>query len=71
MNLTPVVRENYRIGVPRAGTWSERLNSDNANYGGSGVSNPPLATDNEPCKGRPASLRLTLPPLATIYLGCD
>ncbi|MEL7187624.1 MAG: 1,4-alpha-glucan branching protein GlgB [Pseudomonadota bacterium] len=70
-NLTPVVREDYRIGVPTAGTWRERLNTDSEHYGGSNKGNPPLTTENKPCKGRPASLKLTLPPLATIYLGRD
>ena len=39
VNCTPVVREGYRIGVPRPGAWIERLNSDADEYGGSGVGN--------------------------------
>src|SRR5690606_11301175 len=39
LNLTPVVRENYRLGVPRRGYWRELLNSDATEYGGSGVGN--------------------------------
>jgi 1,4-alpha-glucan branching enzyme len=38
-NLTPVVRENYRLGVPRGGHWQECLNSDAPLYGGSGQGN--------------------------------
>ena len=38
-NFTPVPRETYRIGVPRGGRWRERLNSDAADYGGSGQGN--------------------------------
>ena len=66
-NFTPVVREQYRVGVPRAGWWRELLNSDAGIYGGSGVGNmggaqaAPLAAH-----GRPFSLTLTLPPLALV-----
>jgi len=38
-NFTPVPRPAYRIGVPRGGRWRERLNSDAADYGGSGQGN--------------------------------
>jgi len=66
-NFTPIVREQYRVGVPRAGWWRELLNSDAGIYGGSGVGNmggaqaAPLAAH-----GRPFSLTLTLPPLALV-----
>jgi 1,4-alpha-glucan branching enzyme len=68
-NFTPVVRENYRVGVPRGGIWRERLNSDAAHYGGSGQGNlgaveaAPL-----PAHGRFHSLNLRLPPLAALFL---
>ena len=68
-NFTPVVRENYRIGVPRGGFWRECLNSDAACYGGSGQGNlggvdaAPL-----PSHGRQHSLTLRLPPLSTLML---
>ena len=38
-NFTPLVRENYRIGVPRPGRYRERINTDAGEYGGSGVGN--------------------------------
>ncbi|MDX5410560.1 MAG: 1,4-alpha-glucan branching protein GlgB [Thauera sp.] len=68
-NLTPVVRRNYLVGVPDGGRWTERLNTDGAQYGGSGTGNfggveaAPL-----PCLGQPWSLALTLPPHAVLYL---
>jgi 1,4-alpha-glucan branching enzyme len=66
-NFTPVVREGYRIGVPRGGTWVERFNSDAAVYGGSNVGNAgAVAAEPVAWHGRPASLSLTLPPLATL-----
>ncbi len=70
-NFTPVVRYDYRIGVPVPGTYAEVFNSDATEYGGSGVSNTQaLHTDNIPMHGQPQSLSLTLPPLATIFLQC-
>ena len=67
-NLTPVPRHDYRVGLPRAGRWREILNTDADLYGGSGMGNlgGVDATD-EPAHGLPASARLTLPPLATLY----
>jgi 1,4-alpha-glucan branching enzyme len=69
INATPVVRDNYRVGVPRDGVWTERLNSDAETYGGSGVGNRgEVETTPVPYHGRPASLVLTLPPLAALVL---
>ncbi|MFH8988432.1 1,4-alpha-glucan branching enzyme [Streptomyces sp. NPDC017940] len=68
-HLAPVVRHEYRIGVPEefAG-WQEILNTDAARYGGSDVGNPsPLKPDPTPAQSRPASLLLTLPPLTTLW----
>ena len=66
-NFTPVVREGYRIGVPREGRWVERLNTDAGVYGGSNVGNGGgVVAEPTPWHGRPASLSLTLPPLATV-----
>ncbi len=68
-NFTPVPREGYRIGVPRGGAWSEVLNSDAGEYGGSGMGNlgGSVALP-EPWHGRPFSLRATIPPLGAIFL---
>jgi len=70
LNFTPVPRHGYRIGVPAAGLYRERLNSDSAYYGGSNLGNGagPLAAEPTPWMGRPHSLALTLPPLAAIVL---
>ncbi|MGI9274558.1 MAG: alpha amylase C-terminal domain-containing protein [Endozoicomonas sp.] len=79
-NMTPVVRHNYRIGVPvaQAGlgdTWHELLNTDDVQYGGSGVCNEPLFVESIPSHEQQGSLSLTLPPLATVILkpvtGCN
>ena len=67
-NFTPLVRSNYRVGIPREGFWREILNSDSWMYGGSGQGNLGGAeAQNLPCHGRPFSLQLTLPPLAAIF----
>jgi 1,4-alpha-glucan branching enzyme len=68
-NFTPVVRTDYRIGVPRSGEYREIINSDLEIYGGSGVSNgAKMSTRPDPCHTFAQSLSLTLPPLATLLL---
>ncbi|HEY2617536.1 MAG TPA: 1,4-alpha-glucan branching protein GlgB [Acetobacteraceae bacterium] len=68
-NMTPVPRTGYRIGVPRAGTWEELLNTDAALYGGSGMGNGgAVVTAPVQSHGEAQSLELTLPPLATLFL---
>jgi len=69
LNFTPVPRTAYRIGVPVAGAYRERLNSDSALYGGGNVGNGMGVTaENIPWMGYPHSIKLTLPPLAGIIL---
>ncbi|MEU7132483.1 1,4-alpha-glucan branching enzyme [Streptomyces sp. NPDC046261] len=69
-NFSPVVRHGYRLGVPAADTvWEEYLNTDEARYGGSGVTTTdPVKGEAVRSHGRPASVTLTLPPLATVWL---
>lgn len=68
-NFTPVLREKYLVGVPRAGYWRELLNSDGKMYGGSdqgnagGIMSSPVEV-----QGRPHSLAMTLPPLSIVFL---
>ena len=68
LNLTPVPRYGYRVGVPGGGTWSELLNSDAREYWGSGLGNGGRV-EAEPrwMHGRPWSLCLTLPPLSALF----
>ncbi|MDH3349737.1 MAG: 1,4-alpha-glucan branching protein GlgB [Desulfobulbaceae bacterium] len=68
-NFTPVVRHNYRVGVPRAAVFQELINTDLDVYVGSNVTNSePVHTDEHPYHGHPYSFELTLPPLATLIL---
>jgi 1,4-alpha-glucan branching enzyme len=68
LNFTPVVRRNYRIGVPAPGVYREIFNSDSMYYGGSNVGNGPVEAEPREWMGRPYSIGLTLPPLAGIVL---
>jgi 1,4-alpha-glucan branching enzyme len=71
-NFSPVVRQSYRVGLPRPGRWREVLNTDAAAYGGSnvgnlgGVESAPTAMH-----GQPYSASLVLPPLAVLWLTPD
>ncbi len=68
-NFTPVVRHNYRIGVPEGGDYQEIFNSDDVNYWGSGVKNEGVIhSDNQGCNYKPFSINITLPPLSTIII---
>jgi 1,4-alpha-glucan branching enzyme len=71
-NFTPVVRDGYRIGVPRGGFYHERINTDAAIYGGGNVGNAGnVLAEAIPAHGHPYSLLLRLPPLATLVLRPD
>jgi 1,4-alpha-glucan branching enzyme len=67
-NLTPLVRDSYRIGVPDSGTYRIILNTDDERYDGSGVGFGSVASSDVGHHGRPFSINVTLPPLATIFL---
>jgi 1,4-alpha-glucan branching enzyme len=68
-NFTPVPRAEYRIGVPHAGWYSEILNSDAGEFGGSSVGNGGGAsTEPVAAHGFEQSVRLTVPPLGCLYL---
>ncbi|MEP7054772.1 MAG: 1,4-alpha-glucan branching protein GlgB [Actinomycetota bacterium] len=71
-NFSGLPHERYRVGLPYAGRWRELLNSDAEVYGGAGRGNYGAveATD-DPWHGRPASVELTLPDLATLWIKYD
>ena len=72
LNCTPVVREHYRIGVPRAGFYGELLNSDAEVYGGGNVGNlGGVNSDDSASHGLPYSVSLRLPPLGMLLLKPD
>ncbi len=68
-NFSPMVRANYRVGVPggHAG-WTERLNTDARQFGGAGFSSGTVRSEFVPWDGQPQSIVLTLPPLGVVWL---
>jgi len=71
-NFTPMPRHGYRVGVPRPGRWSERVNTDADVYGGSGMGNGGgVWSEPVPSHGHEQSVVLTLPPLATLILTAE
>ncbi len=72
LNFTPVLRENYPVGLPLGGVWREVLNSDAILYGGTGAGNPEgVEAKEEPLGAWDWTARLTLPPLSGIVLRRD
>jgi 1,4-alpha-glucan branching enzyme len=68
-NMTPIPRYAYRVGVPRAGYWAEKLNSDSGRFGGSDVGNGGgVWSTAQPLHRQGQSLSLTLPPLGLLLL---
>jgi 1,4-alpha-glucan branching enzyme len=68
-NLSPVPREHYRVGLPRAGRWTEALNTDASLYGGSNVGNlGGVVAEPVPWHNQQQSAELTLPPLGVVWL---
>ena len=68
-NFTPVPRLTHRLGVSERCWFEEILNSDSTYYGGSNLGNGPgVMAGDQPSHGRPFSIELTLPPLATVIL---
>ncbi|CAN5156641.1 1,4-alpha-glucan branching protein GlgB [soil metagenome] len=69
MNFSGAPVGPYRVGLPFGGVWDEIINTDALEFGGSGVGNFGAVTAEQvPWSGRPASVELTLPPLAALYL---
>jgi 1,4-alpha-glucan branching enzyme len=67
MNLTPVLRMKYRVGLPRPGVWRELLNSDAGNYGGSNCGNfGEVTAEDYNVHNQSYSAEFTLPPLSIL-----
>jgi 1,4-alpha-glucan branching enzyme len=72
MNLSPVPRHGYRIGLPTPGRWREALNTDAEHYGGSNVGNyGAVLAEDMGWMSQPYSAELTLPPLGVVWLVPD
>jgi len=67
LNLTPVPRYRYRVGLPLPGKWLEVLNTDAAAYGGGNVGNlGGVVAFDRPLHNQPCSAEFTLPPLGVV-----
>jgi 1,4-alpha-glucan branching enzyme len=67
-NLTPVPRHDYRIGLPQPGRWTEILNSDHADFGGSNTLTGTVTAEAPGWNDLDYSATLTLPPLGVLWL---
>ncbi len=67
-SFSPVVRPDYRVGVPRAGQYRQTLNTDDARYGGRGISVvESIEAEEQAWNNQPFSILFDLPPLATVW----
>jgi 1,4-alpha-glucan branching enzyme len=68
-NFSPLVHENFRVGLPLAGRWREVINTDAGVYGGADVRNwEGVETEPQTWHGQPFSTTMHLPPLAVMWL---
>ena len=66
-NFVPVKREDYKIGVPYAGTYQQAFSTDDKDFGGEGFDNKKVKTIDESMHGYQQSISITLPPLSVTY----
>jgi 1,4-alpha-glucan branching enzyme len=72
MNLSPIPREGYRIGLPKQGRWREALNTDAEHYGGSNVGNyGGVEAEDMGWMSQPYSAAITMPPLGVMWFVPD
>ena len=72
LNLTPVLRLNYRVGLPKSGSWREALNSDAEVYGGSNQGNlGGVTAESYQVHNQPFSAEFTLPPLSIVVFRAE
>ncbi|TJZ51770.1 1,4-alpha-glucan branching protein GlgB [Sphingobacterium olei] len=68
LNLTPIVRQDYRIGVPESGNWEVIFNSDDISFFGSGMETPNAKSEQIPWMHKANSIKINLPPLGGLIL---
>ena len=66
LNMTPVTRNDYTVGVTGEGTWAEIFNSDKKEYWGSGAGNSPVSSEKKHWNGKDDSINIQLAPLAAL-----
>ena len=68
VNFSPEEQQEYRIGVPITGTYEEVFTSDKTEFGGSGMANGKLKTENKPMHGQEQSIVLKIPRFGVLFL---
>ena len=66
-NFCPVLREHYRLGLPKPGQYEPVLSSDDLKYGGSGTELLTVTAEREPMHGLQYSGEFTLAPLSAMF----
>ena len=67
VNFSPEEQQDYRIGVPIAGTYEEIFTSDKTEFGGSGMTNGKIKTENKPMHGQEQSIVLKIPRFGVLF----
>ncbi len=67
VNFSPEEQQEYRIGVPITGTYEEIFTSDKTEFGGSGMANGKLKTENKPMHGQEQSIVLKIPRFGVLF----
>lgn len=67
VNFTPVQYDDFRIALPAKGKLHELINSDNTKYGGSGILNDDISSEDIPFRDMPCSAGITLPPMSAVW----
>ena len=68
VNFSPEEQQEYRVGVPITGTYAEIFTSDKTEFGGSGMTNGKLKTENKPMHGQEQSIVLKIPRFGVLFL---
>jgi 1,4-alpha-glucan branching enzyme len=66
LNFTPIPRNNYKLGVTKGGTYTELINTDATEMGGSNIINGTFKSKKEPYQGLEHSIEINLPPLGAV-----
>ena len=68
LNFTPVRYDDFTIGLPKPGVLKELINSDDTQYGGSGILNKAeIESADESFLDHPCSAKITLPPMSAVW----
>ena len=66
-NFCPVLRENYRLGLPKQGWYVPVLNTDDEAFGGYGFAPETVRTEKKPSHGQMQSGLFRVPPMSVCF----